>query len=137
MRLDIDPLEPMFPIGVAARLTGLSHKQLRELDAREIVNPRRTEYGHRLYSLDQLNRLKYVSYLVESRKVNPNGVGVVLELMERLPQDERGRILEEAASAVPQEAVLDMSRVVGTASPDNTPPSVGPRGDESPSEAPH
>ena len=104
MPIEIDPRDPVFTIGVAARLTRVSHKQLRVLESKQIVTPARSDHGHRLYSLDQLSLLRYVSYLVGRRKVNAAGVRVALELLERMPEDERIRVLEEADKSVPEEA---------------------------------
>lgn len=116
MPIEIDPGDPVFTIGVAARLTRLSHKQLRVLEAKEIVTPARSDHQHRLYSLDQLNLLRYVSYLVGTRKVNAAGVRVVLELLERMPEDERLRVLEEADEAVPEGA--DLAPILEAEGPD-------------------
>lgn len=100
MLVDLDPREPVFTIGVAAKLVGLSPKQLRLLEANEIVVPARSKGNRRLYSLDQLNILKYVSYLVGVRKVNVAGVRVALELFEALPEDARTQALEPAQASV-------------------------------------
>ena len=96
----LDPSEPAFTIGVAAKLTQLSQKQLRLLESREIVVPGRTSRGRRLYSLHQLDQLRYVAYLMSKRKVNPAGVLVALELLTLLPEEGRLTVLSAADDAL-------------------------------------
>lgn len=127
MPIELDPTDPVFTIGVAAKLTRLSHKQLRVLEAKEIVTPARSDHQHRLYSLDQLNLLRYVSYLVGARKVNAAGVRLVLELLERMPEGERLRVLEEADKVVPEGA--DLGPILDAESPDVSSEAVEGRGE--------
>ena len=84
----------MFTIGVTARLTGLSQRQLRSLEAKQIVVAGRTTRGRRLYSLYDLERLRFLGHLMSRRKVNTAGLVVALELLDRLPQQERNQYLE-------------------------------------------
>jgi DNA-binding transcriptional MerR regulator len=109
MPIEIDPADPVFTIGVAARLTGLSHKQLRVLESNGIVTPARTDHGHRLYSRNQLEVLRYVAYLVGTRKVNAAGVRVVLDLFEKLPEGEQQRVLADADDSVPEEPAVALT----------------------------
>lgn len=95
MAIGLDPSEPLFTIGVTARLTGLSQKQLRSLEANGVVVAGRTEQGRRLYSLDALERLRFIAYLTGSRKVNTAGLVVALEMLDRLPKHDRDQYLEE------------------------------------------
>ena len=95
MAIQLDPSEPVFTIGVATRLTGLSQKQLRSLEAKEIVVAARTEQGRRLYRLNDLDRLRFIAYLIGRRKVNTAGLIVALEMLDRIPEQDRNQYLEE------------------------------------------
>ncbi|MDP9353760.1 MAG: MerR family transcriptional regulator, partial [Chloroflexota bacterium] len=46
------------PIGEAARLTGVSRGMLRLWEREHLISPKRTQGGHRLYSGDDLRRLR-------------------------------------------------------------------------------
>jgi MerR family transcriptional regulator, heat shock protein HspR len=72
--------EPVYVISVAARLAGLPCWVLRVLDDQGIVVPVRTDSNRRLYSDADIQALNYVRYLTEDRKVNIDGVKVILEM---------------------------------------------------------
>jgi MerR family glutamine synthetase transcriptional repressor len=112
MAIRLDPAEPAFPIGVAAKLTGLSQKQLRLLEAKGIVAPARTEHDRRLYSFEQLNRLRYAAYLITERGVNAAGVLAALELIELLPDETQARVLADADRALKDEPMAEIGRLL-------------------------
>lgn len=59
MRSSISREEPKYPINYVARLTGLSPHVIRMWERRhDVVKPGRAASGHRLYSDDQIDRLK-------------------------------------------------------------------------------
>ena len=72
--------DEMVAIGQAARLTGLPVWLLRELDARRIVVPRRSNGGRRLYDGAHVKKLQRISVLVNDRGVNLAGIQVILEM---------------------------------------------------------
>ena len=74
--------EPVYVVSVAARLAGLPGWVLRVLDHEGIVVPVRTDSNRRLYSDHDIAVLARVQYLMKERKVNIEGVKVILE-MER------------------------------------------------------
>lgn len=77
-------------IGRAARESGLPIWILRELDARNIVNAKRSGGGRRLYTRDCLQTLRHISDLMNDKGVNLAGIQVILELEQTLaaPQEE-------------------------------------------------
>jgi MerR family transcriptional regulator/heat shock protein HspR len=74
---------PVYVISVAAKLTGLPAWMLRLLDQEGIVVPTRTEKNRRLYSDNDLIRLERVRYLTQVKKVNMEGVKIILEMEEQ------------------------------------------------------
>jgi DNA-binding transcriptional MerR regulator len=119
---------------MAEELTGLSQRQLRILESKGIVTCTRTASGRRLYSIEQVRKLKYVSYLVRVRGANVAGVTVALELLDRLPPPEQERVLEEAEDArqaLGSDAGLDHFSHDAT-----SPEAATPQMAESPQEAP-
>ncbi len=80
------PDEPVYTIGVAARLLGVSTQTLRILDREGLVEPSRTDANIRLYSENDLLLLKKITSLVKQKKVNIAGVKMILK-MESTDED--------------------------------------------------
>ena len=76
----IDPEEPVYVIGVASQLIGIPIWTLRVLDREGLVRPKRRSGHARLYSLHDMRRLRQIRYLLVERRVNLEGVRVILKL---------------------------------------------------------
>ena len=76
--------EPVFIISVAARLLEMHPQTLRKYEREGLIAPSRTTGNLRLYSDDDLERLRQVKYLVGERGLNLAGVQLVLELTHHL-----------------------------------------------------
>lgn len=70
-RLDEDLLHP---IGEAARLTGVSRGLLRLWEREQLISPKRTPGGHRLYSADDLRRLRQIARLRLMDRLNLSAI---------------------------------------------------------------
>lgn len=90
--------EPVFVISVAARLVEMHPQTLRKYEREGLIAPSRTHGNLRLYSDQDIERLRQVKYLVEKRGLNLAGVQLALELTERL------RALQDAISAMSESA---------------------------------
>ena len=86
--------EPVFIISVAARLLEMHPQTLRKYEREGLIAPSRTTGNLRLYSDDDLERLRQVKYLVGERGLNLAGVQMVLELTHHLRAVQR-RLGEE------------------------------------------
>ncbi len=93
--------EPVYVISVAARLAGLPTWFLRVLDDEGVVVPVRTDTNRRLYSDNDVARLIRVRHLTRDRKVNVDGVKVILE-MEREREQERRQAEDGGAALAPR-----------------------------------
>jgi len=100
--------EPVYVISVAARLAGLQCWVLRVLDQEGVVVPVRTDSNRRLYSDNDIALLVRVYHLMVDRKVNMNGIKVILE-MEREQK-------ETQQAAHREDAVMALTRVNGSPS---------------------
>lgn len=60
----------LHPIGEAARLTGVSRGVIRLWERERLISPRRTAGGHRLYSSDDLQRLRQIARLRRMDRLN-------------------------------------------------------------------
>jgi MerR family transcriptional regulator/heat shock protein HspR len=76
-----DPSRGVYGISVAASLVGNAPQNLRLYEARGLVSPARSEGGTRLYSEDDLARLRAISELLENG-LNLAGIHMVLGLQE-------------------------------------------------------
>jgi MerR family transcriptional regulator, heat shock protein HspR len=91
-----DPCRGVYGISVAASLVGNTPQSLRLYEARGLVAPARSEGGTRLYSENDLARLRVIAELLDGG-LNLAGVHMVLDLQEansRLQEelDERGAL---------------------------------------------
>jgi MerR family transcriptional regulator, heat shock protein HspR len=78
--------EPLFVISVAARLVEMHPQTLRKYEREGLIAPSRTSGNLRLYSDEDIERLRQVKYLVEERGLNLAGVQLALELTRELQQ---------------------------------------------------
>jgi MerR family transcriptional regulator, heat shock protein HspR len=78
---------PRYMISVAADLVGMHPQTLRIYEAKGLVQPQRTAGNTRLYSENDLERLKLIQRLTTELGLNLAGVEHVLRL-----QDELGRM---------------------------------------------
>jgi len=79
-----DRNEPVYYIGVAARLVGVHPQTLRTYERLGLVKPHRTERGQRLYSEADLDRVRQIRRLTDELGVNLAGVEIILNLLERI-----------------------------------------------------
>jgi MerR family transcriptional regulator, heat shock protein HspR len=76
-----DPSQGVYGISVAASLVGNAPQNLRLYEARGLVTPARSDGGTRLYSEEDLARLRVISELLENG-LNLAGIHMVLGLQE-------------------------------------------------------
>jgi MerR family transcriptional regulator/heat shock protein HspR len=79
----------VYTISVAASLAGVHPQTLRLYERLELVVPYRTPGGTRLYSEEDVEKVRLIQTLTQKERVNLAGVKLVLELRERLVELER------------------------------------------------
>ncbi len=99
--------EPVYIISVAARLAGVHPQTLRIYERKRLIHPKRTRGNTRLYSDQDVERLKLIQRLTGDLGINLAGVGRIFELsdeLERLQEvvDELQSKIEEMASDLQQ-----------------------------------
>jgi MerR family transcriptional regulator/heat shock protein HspR len=77
----IGPETPVYVISVAAKLVGVHAQTLRLYEREGLVEPSRSG-NRRLYSENDIRRLRYICYLTRQRGVNLSGVRIILELYD-------------------------------------------------------
>jgi MerR family transcriptional regulator/heat shock protein HspR len=76
-------------ISVAAELVGMHPQTLRIYEAKGLVTPQRTAGNTRLYSEDDLERLRLINHLTQELGLNLAGVEHVIRLEEQLRRMQR------------------------------------------------
>lgn len=99
---DLDAKKGLFTIGVAAEVIGVEPRMLRIYEEKGLIQPIRSEGNRRLYSMEDLELLEYVHFMTHVRKVNLAGVKVLLELLDKLPQEVRKREITGVEKAIDQ-----------------------------------
>jgi MerR family transcriptional regulator/heat shock protein HspR len=72
--------DPVFTSGVVCRLLGIPVWVLKQLDREKVVSPPRAKGRSRLYSKKELKQIGHVWYYMSERRVNVDGVKVILEM---------------------------------------------------------
>lgn len=93
--------DALYVISVAARLVDLHPTTLRKYERVGFLEPSRTPGRTRLYSFEDIRRIRQIKRLVEERQMNLAGVQMALEVTEALR--EILRVVEEAPD-------IDMAR---------------------------
>ena len=78
--------EAVYIISVAARLVEMHPSTLRKYERVGFLEPSRLGGKLRLYSVEDIERLRQIKYLVEARGVNLAGIELALELTDGLRQ---------------------------------------------------
>jgi len=76
--------EPVYMIGVAARLCDLHPQTLRMYERLGLVRPARVGAKNRMYSQRDIERLRQIQRLTHDLGVNLAGVEVILGLLEKM-----------------------------------------------------
>ena len=80
------PADALYVISVAARLVELHPTTLRKYERVGFLEPSRTPGRTRLYSREDIRRLRQIKHLVEEREMNLAGVQMALDLTELLSE---------------------------------------------------
>src|ERR687883_284718 len=78
--------DALYVISVAARLVEMHPTTLRKYERVGFLEPSRTAGRTRLYSREDIRRLRQIKHLVEEREMNLAGVHMALDLTELLSE---------------------------------------------------
>ncbi|HUV46559.1 MAG TPA: MerR family transcriptional regulator [Candidatus Bathyarchaeia archaeon] len=71
--------EPILTISVAAKLLGLHSRTLMFYEQAGLIEPHRTSTNRRLFSIEDLNQLQFITFLTQKEGINLKGVKLLLE----------------------------------------------------------
>lgn len=94
MNTDAHDKAGFYTISAIARLLNVHQQTLRLYEKRNLVSPSRTKGNTRLYSAQDLDRIRFIVRLTDEMGVNLNGVEIILNLRDSIErmQDERIKI---------------------------------------------
>ena len=84
-----DQEAPVYIISVAARMLGVQTQTLRYYERLGLIEPARTRGNQRVFSNNDIERVRRIRGLMDDLGVNLAGVEVVLKLLERLRDSEQ------------------------------------------------
>jgi len=102
--------KPRYVISIAARMIGIEAHTLRYYERLGLVEPERSSGNIRLYSEEDIERLRYVKALMSDCGVNLAGVEVALRLMQRMRDMQQQ--LEEMERRISRVAEAEMEDVI-------------------------
>ena len=88
-RVTVDRERGVFMISVAAELADMHPQTLRMYEARGLIEPKRSPKGTRLYSQDDVERLRRIQEMTTELGMNLAGVERVFELEDKLRRLQR------------------------------------------------
>ena len=102
----------VYMISVAAELAGMHPQTLRIYETRGLITPKRSPKNTRLYSQEDVDRLRRIQELTNELGMNLAGVERVFELEEQIERMQRRmRNLERHAQRVQDELRKEVERV--------------------------
>ncbi|HEX9141318.1 MAG TPA: MerR family transcriptional regulator [Gaiellaceae bacterium] len=107
---------PVYVISIAAGLAGCHPRTLRIYEEEGLIDPVRTDTNIRLYSDEDLERVRAIRYLTQTRGVNLAGVKLLLQLRDAAD------FLDEIASELAREEGETPQTVEVTNEPTNRKP---------------
>src|SRR2546423_612423 len=111
-RRDVDPGRGVYMISVAAELAGMHPQTLRIYESRGLIQPQRSPKNTRLYSQEDVDRLRRIQELTTELGMNLAGVEKVFELEQEIDRMRRRmRSLEKQAVRLEEEMAAELDRV--------------------------
>ena len=114
--IGVDTTVELFFISIAARMLGMHPQTLRKYERLGLVQPTRTIGSMRLYSREEIERIKLIKRLVDDGGINLAGVQRLLSIAE-VVQRVRPLVRDEPLSARDSRRVAheldELSRMLG------------------------
>ena len=110
-------LEGVYVISVAARLLEVHPQTLRKYERVGLIHPARTVGVRRLYSEEDIARLRVIKHLVDDLGLNLAGVELILDILNRLIDTQISTQRHTSAKAIQAEvdgrlqAIFDMLKL--------------------------
>src|SRR5213596_1516428 len=111
-RREVDPRRGVYMISVAAELAGMHPQTLRIYESRGLIQPKRSPKNTRLYSQEDVDRLRRIQEMTAELGMNLAGVERVFELEAELETAlERMAAMEREAERLREQMDAEIERV--------------------------
>jgi len=90
--------KPLYVISVVAEILNIHPQTLRQYERIELVKPSRTVGNVRLYSEEDIEKLRFITTLTRDMGVNLAGVEIIMKMREQI--DELQAQLEQMANFI-------------------------------------
>jgi len=90
----LDSSKPMFPISVVADLLQVHQRTLRIYDDEKILVPGRSPKNRRLYSMNDIERGKFIQYMTRELGINLAGIKIIFALLKEFTHFPSGSELQ-------------------------------------------
>ncbi len=108
---ELDRDRGVFMISVAAELAEMHPQTLRMYEAKGLINPKRSPKNTRLYSQEDVERLRRIQAMTADQGLNLAGVETVLELESKLEHMRRElRLMQERTQQMEQRMSDEIER---------------------------
>ncbi len=105
--------KPRYVISIAARIIGIEAHTLRYYERMGLVQPERSSGNIRLYSEEDIDRLRYIKALMSDCGVNLAGVEVALKLMQRMKEmQDQLEEMERKVAAEEKDAIEAIAEII-------------------------
>lgn len=95
-----DQDKSMIPISIVANILKVHQRTLRIYDEENLLRPKRSGKNRRLYSLNDVEKGKFIQYLSRDLGINIVGIKVILYFLEEnnIPQEKYHDYIQQIAS---------------------------------------
>lgn len=80
--IDIPEDEPLYTISAICRLLHMEYYRMHEILKEGLIEPKKIGKRKKMFSYDDIKRIKYIQYLMEDEGVNIHGVRIIMEMKE-------------------------------------------------------
>ena len=101
----------VFMISVAAELAEMHPQTLRMYEARGLIEPKRSPKGTRLYSQDDVDRLRRIQEMTTELGMNLAGVERIFEMEDKMGRLQRKVDALEGRAAALQEEIVRLEQI--------------------------
>ncbi|PIU68357.1 MAG: hypothetical protein COS84_01140 [Armatimonadetes bacterium CG07_land_8_20_14_0_80_40_9] len=105
----MDKNQPLYVISIAAELVGMHPQTLRLYERIGLIKPRRSERKTRLYSDEDIERLRKIQHLTQDLGVNLAGAEVILGMIGKL--DTMRQEMEQEMEQMREEMEEEVRRI--------------------------
>ena len=82
--IEIPEDEPLYPLNIVCKLLKMHSWTVNEVIKEGLIRPKKVGKRKKLFSYQDIKRLKYVKYLMEVKGVNIKGVKMIFEIRREI-----------------------------------------------------